>query len=168
VLFSELYSLDCPAYGRLSIMARPCGGDWLADEIAALRQAGVDVLVSLLTPTETAELDLTEEVAECSRQALEFLALPIEDRGVPASMTQVAALVDHLDAALRQGKHVALHCRQGIGRSSLIAACVLAKRGLSVDDVFEQLATVRGRPVPDTDQQRAWVSSFHRLQAFEP
>ena len=40
--------------GRLSTMARPRGGDWLADEMAALRRRGVDVLVCALTDPELA------------------------------------------------------------------------------------------------------------------
>jgi protein-tyrosine phosphatase len=162
-MLADLYTPDCPASGRLSLMARPRGGDWLADEISALRQSGVDVLVSLLAPSESLELDLTDEAAECARQGLPFLALPIEDRRVPVSTADAAGLLQVLTAALGEGKHVALHCRHGIGRSALIAACLLAEQGLSVDAAFEQLARVRGRPVPDTDEQRAWVSSFRQL-----
>lgn len=49
--------------GRLSTMARPRGGDWLADEMAALREAGADVVVCMLTASELRELELTEEAA---------------------------------------------------------------------------------------------------------
>ena len=43
---------------RLAILPRPRSGDWLEDEIRSLRGQGIDVLVSLLTPDETAELGL--------------------------------------------------------------------------------------------------------------
>ncbi len=46
---------------RLAILPRPRGFDWLADDIAAARRAGVDVLVSALTETESEELGLSEE-----------------------------------------------------------------------------------------------------------
>lgn len=45
--------------GRLSTMARPRGGDWLTGELGDLAIAGVDVVVSLLTDAEAAELDLS-------------------------------------------------------------------------------------------------------------
>src|SRR5262245_43938197 len=146
---TELYSLEYPDGGRLSIMERPRGGDWLADEIAALREAGVDLLVSLLTPAEVAELDLGDEEALCGRHGLGFLALPIRDRGVPESRVEVSRLLERLGAELAADKHVAVHCRQGIGRSSVIAACLLTAQGLPTDEVFELLAATRGRPVPD-------------------
>jgi len=37
-------------------MARPRGGDWLQDEILALKRSGISILVSLLTPEEEDEL----------------------------------------------------------------------------------------------------------------
>ena len=42
-------------------MARPRGGDWLADEMRALSEAGADILVSALTTDEANELDLARE-----------------------------------------------------------------------------------------------------------
>ena len=52
-----------PRKGRLGIASRPRGGDWLDDEVAAWREAGVDCVVSALTPAEETELALTEEPA---------------------------------------------------------------------------------------------------------
>jgi hypothetical protein len=45
---SQLYWIDAPATGRLAIMARPRAGDWLDDEIAGWKLAGVDTVVCLL------------------------------------------------------------------------------------------------------------------------
>ncbi len=67
-------------------MARPRGGDWLADEICAWRNANVDVVVSLLTPAEQDELGLGDESSLCQDQQLVFRAFPISDRGIPPRM----------------------------------------------------------------------------------
>src|SRR5690242_14143863 len=79
----QLYSLQELTTGRVSIMARPRGGEWLLDEVKSLREAGVDVLVSLLTPEEVRDLDLGEEADYCSHQGIIFYSLPIQDRSVP-------------------------------------------------------------------------------------
>ena len=42
-------------------MPRPRGGDWLDGEIQSLAKADVDVVVSLLTADEVAELELQDE-----------------------------------------------------------------------------------------------------------
>ena len=82
---AEVYWILGPWRGHLGIVPRPRGGDWLADEIRSWRAAGLNVVASLLTPGEVAELDLQEE-AELARAAgVEFHALPIPDLGVPRS-----------------------------------------------------------------------------------
>jgi hypothetical protein len=66
-MHTHLYSIhEELSAGKLSIVARPRGGDWLFDEIKALREAGVGVLVSLLTSPEVSEFDLAEEAAAFS------------------------------------------------------------------------------------------------------
>ncbi len=44
--------------GRLGIMSRPRGGDWLEDEIRSLSQSQVDAVISLLEQSEIIELEL--------------------------------------------------------------------------------------------------------------
>ena len=45
---------------RLGIMARPRGGEWLDDEIAALKKQEVGLLVCLLEANEIFDLKLNE------------------------------------------------------------------------------------------------------------
>jgi hypothetical protein len=68
-----LFTVDQPSPGRLSIMAKPRGGDWLTDEMAALHAAGVDILVCALTTAELHEVDLTEEPSTARDSGLEFV-----------------------------------------------------------------------------------------------
>jgi hypothetical protein len=73
---------------RLAIIARPRGWDWLADDIVILRREGFDVVVSLLTPGEAGELGLLEEGNCCKASGIQFISLPMEDRSIPAAMTE--------------------------------------------------------------------------------
>lgn len=164
----DLYPIEGVPSVRLAIVGRPRGGDWLEDEIRALRQAGVDVLVSLLTPSEAAELELRQEEECCQACGLSYLSFPIQDRGVPNSVRDMAALVAKLRGFLGEGKHVAVHCRQGVGRSALVAASLLVALGFSTDRAFELVAAARGRPVPDTEQQRRWVEALAQRLAEDP
>ena len=81
------------------------------------------------------------------------------DYGVPESPNAVQAFVEELEGLLVDGKSVAIHCRQGIGRSSLIAACLLSSH-CDVDDSFKRISAARGTRVPDTEAQTQWVRSF--------
>ena len=139
-------------------MARPRGGDWLADEMAALGDAGVDLLVCMLTPSELGELELEEEASAAESAGLRFMALPTPDRGVPET-GPFRALVAEIANELNSGIHVAVHCRMGIGRSSMVAAAVLMAKGVPVQDAWAAVRSARGLDVPDTPAQRAWVEA---------
>jgi protein-tyrosine phosphatase len=154
-----LYTVTRAGAGWLSIMARPRGGDWLLEELHGLRRIGVEVLVCALTEAEQVELGLTEEATACTTAGLEFVAIPIPDRGVPDEHT-LRAVVDQLHATVTAGRHVVIHCRAGIGRASLLAGAVLVREGLSPERAWQKLAEARGMAVPDTEQQRRWLQRF--------
>jgi Dual specificity phosphatase, catalytic domain len=136
---------------RLAIIPRPRGQDWLADDISLLQRVGIDVVVSALTAAENEELGLVEESRCCQSRAIEFLSFPIEDRSVPNSAAEFTELVNSVTDFLRKGKAVAVHCRAGIGRSSMINI------GVSTEFAFRSIEESRGCPVPDTDEQRRLV-----------
>jgi protein-tyrosine phosphatase len=145
---------------RLAIIPRPRGEDWLADDVRALRRAGVDVVVSALTPAEIEEWGLRDESRRCEDNGLKFLSFPIEDRSVPTSLSEFDGLIDSVTDYLREGKAVVVHCWGGVGRSSVIAACALIRNGLSADSAFRVIEEARGRQVPDTVEQRQWVERY--------
>ena len=157
---TKLYWSDGPWPGKLAIAARPRGGDWLDDEIASWRNAGVDTVVSLLTPDEELELDLKNEPREVEGNGMKFISLPIPDRQVPRAESEVRTSIEHVDADLSSGKNVVIHCRQGIGRSGLLAACLLITKGLSPGAAIDAVTAARGVPIPETDEQRRWIDHY--------
>ena len=145
---------------RLGIMPRPRGGDWLEEDIRLLKAEGVGVIVSALEPDESAELELSQEADACRRGGLEFISFPIVDRSVPDSVEGFRGFLNVVEEHLRSHKAVVVHCRAGIGRSSIIAASLLLRYGFPVADAFELLKRARGFAVPDTLEQREWVERF--------
>jgi protein-tyrosine phosphatase len=162
------YWIESGAPGRIAILPRPRGGDWLADEARMWARAGVDVVVSLLTADEEADFDLADEARAVGENGMEFLPFPVSDRGVPDSRTAVVGLVTHLAEAVRAGKDVGFHCRQGIGRSAALAAAVLVALGMAPDAALARIAAARGLPVPETPEQRQWVIDFARSAVRAP
>ncbi|MFF0413613.1 tyrosine protein phosphatase [Kitasatospora sp. NPDC004745] len=150
-----LFTLDLPGPGRLSTMARPRGHDWLDDEMTALSNHGVDILVCALTGPELAELGLTDEPRAATAAGLRFLAAPIPDRTVP-DPAEILPTLHTLAEQLRDGAHIVTHCRAGIGRSSLLAAAVLTLTGTAPDTAWHHIERARGLTVPDTTEQRRW------------
>ncbi|WP_283132736.1 protein-tyrosine phosphatase family protein [Rhizohabitans arisaemae] len=145
--------------GGLSTMAKPRGGDWLPDEMAALKAFGVDVLVCALTPGELRETGLSGEARAAAEAGLEFVGIPIFDRAVPAS-AEVLPVLSRLAGRLRSGAHIVVHCRYGIGRASLLAVSLLVLNGVTPEEAWRRLEHARGLPVPDTPEQRAWPAAL--------
>lgn len=75
-------------------------------------------------------------------------------------MDALRQLVKQLESELLNGRCVGVHCRQGIGRSSVVAASLLAAAGEDTEVAFQRIMQSRGRPVPDTVEQRKWVDNF--------
>lgn len=156
----EIYWVKEVEPSRLALMPRPRSGEWLEGEISGWRQEGVEVAVSLLQPHEIRELDLSREPELCKLHGIEFVAFPIEDRGVPESICEVRILVQRVSSLLREGQGVAVHCRAGIGRTGLVGACIALEFGIPVSEVFAVLSRVRGVTVPDTESQIEWVRRY--------
>ena len=157
---AKVFWIAGPWRGRLGIVPRPRGGEWLDDETRAWREAGIDVVVSLLEPSEEADLDLTGESASATASGLDFRPFPIPDLGVPKSREAMAELADQIVAALGSGKTVTVHCRQGIGRSALMAAAALISGGLNAETAVGVIRQSRGLEVPETPMQQRWISDF--------
>jgi protein-tyrosine phosphatase len=124
-MIRELHWVDGPCADKLAIGPRPRGGDWLADEVADWGRVGVGEVVSRLTPDEEESLDLKKEAALVERQGMRFISFPIPDRQVPNSRAALASTLERVNTDLSSGKNVLIHCRQGIGRTGLVAACLL-------------------------------------------
>jgi protein-tyrosine phosphatase len=157
---ADLFWIPGPWRGRLAIAARPRGGDWLDDETGAWRRAGIDVIVSLLEDDEAAELDLDDERLAAENQAISFISFPIPDRGVPASAEAAVSVIGGIEAQLDAGKNVVVHCRQGIGRSGLIASGLLMSSGIKPDEAMQIVSSARGISVPETREQRRWIEKL--------
>lgn len=159
-MLTELFWIPTPFAGRLAVAPRPRGGDWLDDEIRGWRGAGIDVIVSLLTPDEMAEFDLQGEATASATQGIRYLTLPVPDRDVPASRSAFRDLVSEVTRELSAGHKVAVHCRQGIGRAGLVVAGTLIAAGLDPNNAVARVSAARGRPVPETPAQRRWLDEF--------
>ena len=158
----SLYWIEGPWAGRLAVSARPRGGDWLEDEVKGWRASGVDMVVSLLTPGEVDDLGLNEEATRCKEEGINLVSFPIADRSVPRSREEAEKLLKNLQKALAAGNTVVIHCRQGLGRSALIAAGLLVLRGAKLEEALTRLSASRGCSVPETEEQRRWVEEIAR------
>ncbi len=150
------YQIEGPWPGQLAIVPRPRGGDWLEDELRAFKEEGFDLVVSLLTEDESQELGLARESDLSRKHELKFLGFPIPDLGTPDSAA-AQEFLGRLHRALSAAERIAVHCRQGIGRSGLVASSLLVMSGIDPATAFRKVSAARGLSVPETPAQRDWV-----------
>lgn len=146
--------------GRIAIVPRPRGGEWLEDEVAAWAHENLHAVVSLLDAEETKTFNLEREAEICAANGISFFSFPVTDRSVPRSKSDLLELLKKLKSLLADGKNVAFHCRQSIGRAALLAAVLMVMFGFTPEKAFQSLTRARGVAVPETDEQRIWVNNF--------
>jgi len=103
---------------------------------------------------------LEREPGAAMANRLAFMSFPIPDRQAPASEANVAQLFDELDAKLNSRKSVVVHCRQGIGRTGLVAASLLITKRWDPENAIKHVSAARGVSIPETDEQLRWIEDF--------
>ncbi len=156
----DFYKVATLGEGFLATTARPRAGEWAAEEFRAFADAGIRRIVSLLEDHESRELGLSEEARFCDEAGIAFSALPLPDRSVPTDSGAVFEFARDIHQRCATGESTAIHCRAGIGRSSLIATTVLLHTGRSVPEALSAISRARGLEVPDTEEQRQWLLDY--------
>ncbi len=150
-----------PWRGHLAVVTRAlAAGIGSTDEVAGWRSIPLDWIFtcsSLLEPEEAARLELAHEGEVAQSTGVGFVSFPIPDRGIPASIPATLSLLKTIADALEKGRNVAVHCRQGIGRSGLIAVGVLVNSGIAVENALNAVSAARGLAVPETPEQIEWI-----------
>ncbi|WP_371155244.1 hypothetical protein [Jannaschia sp. 2305UL9-9] len=149
-----------PTRGPGQLFIGPCPDPGaLSDAVHALADDGITTVISLLTPEDVQTLGLEREEAHCAARGMAFVAAPIRDFGLP-SADQVTWLQSLIGGRLDAGDAVFVHCKAGIGRSGITACAVLVDRGHTPEAALKIVSAARGRPVPDTPEQRRFVLSL--------
>ena len=157
---AEIFWIKGEQSERLAIVPCPGGLGRLKDELLALKQGGIETLVSLLDKDEAAWLGLSKEGQMAEEVGLRFLSHPILDRHTPPSTGAFRKFVAGLADRLRAGDQIGVHCRGSIGRATVTAACTLIHLGWKPDAALAAIEEARGYPVPDTEQQKRWILSY--------
>jgi len=161
-VISDIHWLNDKKIGekRIGTMARPRGNDWLDDEIKWLKNRSVGCLVSLLEKSEEWDLGLQAEKEICEKWGLEFINFPIQDVTTPKNEDEFIRLSKELANKIKENKKVVIHCRMGIGRSSILAAATMIILGVEANDIFDIIGKYRKLKVPDTEEQKNWILSI--------
>jgi protein-tyrosine phosphatase len=145
--------------------ARVSGGwspdfHWVTDELAVGGAFPSKVASELaLSHAIRAVVDLRAE--DCDDQAvlgaagIDLLHLPTPDLE-PASHEHLDKGVDFVRERMRRGEKVLVHCQHGIGRSALLALCVMVDDGWEPLQALEHMKDRREIVSPSLSQYQGW------------
>jgi protein-tyrosine phosphatase len=144
--------------------------DWITDHLAVggsfpsgqterlTREHGIRAVVDLRNE------DVDDEQL-LRRHGATLLHLPTQDMcGVDHAHLERG--VDFACRHLDRGERVLVHCQHGIGRSAVLALCILVDRGHAPLAALELLKDRRGRVSPSPEQFACWSGWLaHRRRA---
>lgn len=143
--------------------------DLAADMTALEKKHGAGVLVSLMEDFEYGYYGIPELLEGGSYGGLEILRFAIPDMGVPreAESQEFASFIREVISRLQAGKNVVVHCRGGLGRTGLVAACVLVALGDHDGNGAIQVVRRARRRTVQTEEQAEFVRRFGVMEREE-
>lgn len=160
-MINSIYKIEGLCDDQFAIMPHPRGGQLLEQSIEEIRLSDYDVVVSMLTRGEQAELELLAEEEVCQNKGILYLNFPIRDE-VADSDTDVMQFIDSLAVLQQEKRKIVFHCRGGVGRSSMMLSLLAARLGVEPEASFELITISRGEQAPETEFQRQWVTRLSK------
>lgn len=136
--------------------------DWITPDLAVGGSFPIEQAAHLAqTLAIRAVVDLRGEACDdeavLRRHGLAFLSLPTEDH-CAVSGPMLDRGVAFVNGRLDHHERVLIHCEHGIGRSALLALCVLVDRGAAPLDALELAKSRRAKVSPSPAQYEAWAA----------
>ena len=121
-----------------------------------------------------AVVDMREEDCDdahaLARANVRFLHLPTPDLH-PVSLEMLNRGVQFTGEHLDRNERVLIHCQHGIGRSAMLALCVMVDRGMEPLEALAQAKQRRMHVSPSPSQFEGWAAWMrahgHRPPPFE-
>jgi len=128
----------------------------LDQDLAAIKNWGAVALVTLVEDFELEVLCVGQLPQKAQAIGLEWHHLPIMNRDAPYLEFEEKWIVSgqRLRVQLRKGERVVLHCKNGLGRTGMIAARLLVELGESPDSAIKRVRAARPGAIETSIQEQ--------------
>ncbi len=148
--------IDAPGGGRVGVCRLPGRSGALDADLARAAAEGAALVVSMTEAGEMAAKGAAALPETAARLGMGWRHFPIADYDAPDGTADWAPLSAELHALLDAGGAALLHCAGGKGRSGMVAARLLAERGLPVSEAISAVRAARPGAI-ETQAQEAWI-----------
>lgn len=157
---------DLQSSNTLTYHSKVGGLSWLTEQLAVSGCFAAEAVAALADVHEVAAVvDLREEDCDDERMlrdaGIAFLHLPTPDLQ-PASVDDLDRGVAFAREHMRRGERVLIHCMHGVGRSPLLALCVMVASGMEPLQALAQAKDRRVEVSPSEAQYRGWAEWLER------
>lgn len=138
--------------------------DLKADLERLSSEFGVASLISLVEDDELDDLQIGDLEEQCNRIKIKLVRFPIRDASMPESINDFVSVVADAVRWLKNGETVVVHCKGGLGRAGLTAACIAIAATDAAISAEESINLARdARPgAVETSAQEQFVTEFER------
>jgi ADP-ribosyl-[dinitrogen reductase] hydrolase len=153
----------CP--GKKQMNAR--SGDWDRDldaDLSRIQEWGAGMVVSLIETPEFETLQVVNLPETVTQMGMSWRHLPIRDRYPPNNefCLRWQTVAPEILSTLASGKNVFLHCMGGLGRTGLVAACILIESGLDPEEAIKKVRKARPKTI-ETAVQEYYVMNYRQI-----
>ena len=107
------------------------------------------------------QAELDRIITDFTSKRDKYECMRVIGAAVPAGeVRETLELIERLGSTLADGRNLLIHCRGGLGRAPLIAACLLASVGVPPSIAFQRISAARGVSVPETEEQSHWADDL--------
>jgi protein-tyrosine phosphatase len=154
-------SLPSEVLGKLYLHAMPGRYESWASSREAISHKDMHRVVSLASLEEIQQKspDYAQAI-ESNDLPWEQVLFPVPDFGVPDDRTGFLSLACSIAAGLQADQRILVHCGAGIGRTGILAICVLMALGMGKEESYQIVRSAGSRPeMPEQDELVDWVAA---------
>ncbi|KAI8845272.1 protein-tyrosine phosphatase-like protein [Chytriomyces cf. hyalinus JEL632] len=138
----------------------------LDSDFARLASLNIKCVVCCLNDAELSYLGapIPKYIAAAEKFRIAVVRIPIIEGSCPERLEDVVDVIDAIDAQLRQGVNVLIHCRGGVGRAGLIACCLLLKKKFvaNAERAIQFVRIRRSLKAIETMRQEDFITAYEQ------